>query len=149
MKFICYMVLFIAPLFSLFSCSDSPSADADTKSFTITNNTSDSDVQVLFGMQAVLKKGECLELSRHGDFVARIQVSFRPSDIQPSWQESCKQNASQCRFDGGAWWTQCRPGQCQKGDAQHYELKGSSTGDRQWTTTSTQPSSCTARPYTD
>ena len=108
-------------------------ADKSTR-FTITNKTSDMDVQVVLDSSSViLEKNKCVQ-SDFGD-LAQIQVSIKPSVLQPSWLEQCQDN-SQCRFDEGAWFTLCESGQCRQGYDQHYELKGSSTEGQQWTTTS-------------
>ena len=111
--------------------------DKNTR-FTITNKTSDMDVQVVLGSSSVvLEKNNCVQ-SDFGD-LAQIQVSIKPSFIQSSWLEQC-QNNSKCRFDEGAWFTFCESGNCRQGYDQHYELQGSSTGDQHWTTTSQDPS---------
>ena len=118
---------------------DGSSGDVDRSTrFTITNKTSDMDVQVVLGSSSItLEKEECVQ-SSFGD-LAQIQVSIKPSVIQPSWLEQCKKN-NKCRFDEGAWFTFCESGQCRQGYDQHYELQGSATERQKWETTSRDPS---------
>ena len=111
--------------------------------FTITNNTSDIDIQVFLDSSSVtLEKGDCVQ-SSFGN-LANIQVSFKPSVVQLSWLKACKED-NKCSFDKGGWWTLCEAGQCRIETEQHYELTGSSAEQQTWKAVSKEPeNSCTS-----
>ena len=135
------ILLFLSFIILSVNCSLTTSSGGpvdESKRFTITNKTSDMDIQVVLDSSTVvLKKDDCVQ-SNFGD-LAQIQVSIKPSVIQSSWLEQCQDN-SKCRFDEGAWFTFCESVQCRQGYDQHYELQGSSTENQHWSTTSQDPS---------
>ena len=136
-KNILYPLVFILPLMGCPSPQAVQTSNFKTQ-FTITNNTSDIDIQVFLDSSSsvTLEKGDCVQ-SSFGN-LAKIQVSFKPSVIQLSWLKACKED-NKCSFEEGGWWTLCEAGQCHIEAEQHYEFTGSSTEKQTWKAVSKEP----------